>query len=173
MVLRIFGALGFTFIAFPKKYESRPTAFFLRFAMGRFADGTFLGMVQSYFQGLSRPLYPHDHLCPLFDLRVADGKGTEETAVKLLLSHDPSHWEAQVLNTDVDVTFSGHTHGFQFGIEVGNFKWSPAQYAYKQWAGLYTNNNQQLYVNRGFGYLGFPGRIGMPPEITVFELSRA
>ncbi len=99
-------------------------------------------------------------------------KGTEETAVKLLLSHDPSHWEAQVLNTDVDVTFSGHTHGFQFGIEIGNFKWSPAQYAYKQWAGLYTNNNRQLYVNRGFGYLGFPGRIGMPPEITVFELSR-
>jgi predicted MPP superfamily phosphohydrolase len=74
---------------------------------------------------------------------------------------------------DIDVTFAGHTHGFQFGVEIGNFKWSPSQYAYKQWAGLYKEGNQFLYVNRGFGYIGYPGRIGMPPEITIFELKRA
>ena len=102
-------------------------------------------------------------------------KGTEGAAVKLLLSHDPSHWDAQVrpMFNDIDLTFSGHTHGFQFGIEVGNFKWSPSQYAYKQWAGLYHEGSQFLYVNRGFGYLGYPGRIGMPPEITILELKRA
>jgi hypothetical protein len=102
-------------------------------------------------------------------------KGTEEAAVKLLLSHDPSHWDAQVrpLYKDIDLMLSGHTHGFQFGIEIGNFKWSPSQYAYKQWAGLYKEASQYLYVNRGFGYLGYPGRIGMPPEITILELKRA
>jgi predicted MPP superfamily phosphohydrolase len=102
-------------------------------------------------------------------------KGTEEAAVKLLLSHDPSHWDAQVRQQykDVDVMFSGHTHGFQFGIEIGKFKWSPSQYAYKQWAGLYQEGSQYLYVNRGFGYLGYPGRIGMPPELTIMELKRA
>jgi predicted MPP superfamily phosphohydrolase len=102
-------------------------------------------------------------------------KGTEEAAVKLLLSHDPSHWDAQVrpLYKDIDLMLSGHTHGFQFGIEVGNFKWSPSQYAYKQWAGLYKEQSQYLYVNRGFGYLGYPGRIGMPPEITILQLKRS
>ncbi|HEX6226156.1 MAG TPA: metallophosphoesterase [Chryseolinea sp.] len=102
-------------------------------------------------------------------------RGTEEAKVKLLLSHDPSHWDAQVrpLYGDIDVMFAGHTHGFQFGIELGNFKWSPSQYAYKQWAGLYQEGSQFLYVNRGFGYLGYPGRIGMPPEITIIELKRA
>jgi uncharacterized protein len=102
-------------------------------------------------------------------------RGTEEASVKLLLSHDPSHWDAQVrpLYPDVDVMFSGHTHGFQFGVEIGNFKWSPSQYAYKQWAGLYQQGAQYLYVNRGFGYLGYPGRIGMPPELTILELKRA
>ena len=101
--------------------------------------------------------------------------GTEEAAVKLLLSHDPSHWDAQVrkLYPDIDMMFAGHTHGFQFGVEIGNFKWSPSQYAYKQWAGLYKEDNQYLYVNRGFGYLGYPGRIGMPPELTIIELKRA
>jgi len=95
-----------------------------------------------------------------------------EADVKLLLSHDPSHWDAQVnaQYKDIDVTFSGHTHGFQFGIENQFIKWSPVQYMYKQWGGLYKEGNQQLYVNRGFGFLGFPGRIGMPPEITIFEL---
>lgn len=101
--------------------------------------------------------------------------GTQDAAVKLLLSHDPSHWDAQVRPNynDIDIAFAGHTHGFQFGVELGDFKWSPSQYAYKQWAGLYTQGNQHLYVNRGFGYLGYPGRVGMPPEITIMELKRA
>ena len=101
--------------------------------------------------------------------------GTEEAAVKLLLSHDPSHWDAQVrpYYPDIDVAFAGHTHGFQFGIEIGGIKWSPSQYVYKQWAGLYQEGTQHLYVNRGFGYLGYPGRVGMPPELTIMELKRA
>ena len=102
-------------------------------------------------------------------------QGTDEASVKLLLSHDPSHWDAQIRPyfPDIDVMFAGHTHGFQFGVEVGGFQWSPSQYAYKQWAGLYTEGNQHLYVNRGFGYLGYPGRIGMPPELTIVELVNA
>lgn len=101
-------------------------------------------------------------------------QGTEELPVKLLLSHDPSHWDAQVRTgfQDIDVTFSGHTHGFQFGLEIGDFKWSPSQYIYEQWAGLYRKQDQYIYVNRGFGFLGFPGRIGIWPEITVIELKR-
>lgn len=97
-----------------------------------------------------------------------------EADVKILLSHDPSHWEAQVLPgyKDIDVMFAGHTHGFQFGVELGDFKWSPAQYAYKQWAGLYEKENQYLYVNRGYGYIGYPGRIGIPPEITLLTLKK-
>ncbi len=98
-----------------------------------------------------------------------------EAPVKILLSHDPSHWDAQVRPNykDIDLMLSGHTHGFQFGVEIGDFKWSPSQYAYKQWAGLYQQDNQNLYVNRGFGYLGYPGRVGMPPELTILELKRA
>jgi hypothetical protein len=101
--------------------------------------------------------------------------GSDEAVVKILLSHDPSHWDAQVRQQfpDIDLMLSGHTHGFQFGVELGNFKWSPSQYAYKQWAGLYQEGSQYLYVNRGFGYIGYPGRIGMPPEITILELKRA
>lgn len=101
--------------------------------------------------------------------------GTEEAQVKILLSHDPSHWDAQVLPgyKDIDLMLSGHTHGFQFGVEIGGIKWSPVQYAYKQWAGLYKEGEQYLYVNRGFGFLGYPGRVGMPPEITILELQRA
>ena len=103
-------------------------------------------------------------------------KGTEDVPVKLLLSHDPSHWEAEVIpkHKDIDIMFAGHTHGFQFGIELGDFiKWSPSQYYYKQWAGLYQQDEQYVYVNRGYGYIGFPGRIGMPPEITILELKKA
>ncbi|MGQ0826902.1 MAG: metallophosphoesterase [Bacteroidota bacterium] len=98
--------------------------------------------------------------------------GAEKYPVKLLLSHDPSHWSHQVKTEykDIDITFSGHTHGFQFGIEIPGFKWSPSQYAYKQWAGLYTEGNQHTYVNRGLGFLGYPGRVGILPEITVMEL---
>jgi len=100
--------------------------------------------------------------------------GTEESSTKLLLSHDPSHWDAQVRkdNPDIDIMLAGHTHGFQFGVEIGDFKWSPAQYAYKQWAGLYKEAEQYLYVNRGFGFIGYPGRIGILPEITVIELKK-
>jgi len=90
----------------------------------------------------------------------------------LLLSHDPTHWKGQVLKEypEIDVTFSGHTHGMQFGIETAGFKWSPVQYIYSEWAGLYEKGLQKLYVNRGFGYLGYPGRLGIRPEITVFDI---
>lgn len=100
-------------------------------------------------------------------------QGTETAQLKLLLSHDPSHWKAQVVQQyeDIAITFSGHTHGFQFGIEIpGWFKWSPVKYVYKQWAGLYQEDKQFLYVNRGFGFLGYPGRVGILPEITVIDL---
>ena len=99
----------------------------------------------------------------------------QDVPVKLLMSHDPSHWDAIIRpdHRDIDATFSGHTHGMQFGIENKYIKWSPVQYIYKQWAGLYEQNGQQLYVNRGFGFLGFHGRIGILPEITVFELVKA
>jgi len=98
--------------------------------------------------------------------------GIKDASVKLLLSHDPSHWDAQIRPQfpDIDITFSGHTHGMQFGVEIGNFHWSPVQYMYPQWADLYQINNQYLYVNRGFGFIGFPGRIGILPEITIIEL---
>jgi predicted MPP superfamily phosphohydrolase len=101
-------------------------------------------------------------------------RGTEEAPVRILLSHDPSHWDAQVRPEfpDIDLTFAGHTHGFQMGIEVGKFRWSPSQYIYKQWADLYREGSQYLYVNRGFGCIGYPGRIGMPPELTIIELKR-
>jgi predicted MPP superfamily phosphohydrolase len=100
-------------------------------------------------------------------------KGTGEASVKLLLSHDPSHWDKEVNSSfkDIDIMFSGHTHGGQFGVTIGDRTYSASQLAFKQWAGLYQKGDQQLYVNRGFGYLGYPGRVGMPPEITVFELS--
>ena len=102
-------------------------------------------------------------------------QGTEAAPVKLLLSHDPSHWEAQVLPEfpDIDLMFAGHTHGMQFGVELPGFKWSPVQYMYKQWAGLYEEAGRYLYVNRGYGYLGFPGRIGILPEITIVELKKS
>lgn len=99
--------------------------------------------------------------------------GTDEADVRLLLSHDPSHWSAQVVNhkLPVDLTLSGHTHGMQFGVHTKRVKWSPVQYHIKHWAGLYQAEDQYLYVNRGFGFHGFPGRIGMPPEITILTLT--
>lgn len=95
--------------------------------------------------------------------------------VKLLLSHDPSHWRGEVLKkySDIDAMFSGHTHGMQFGVRLKEFQWSPVQYIYKEWAGLYQEQHQQLYVNVGYGFLGYPGRVGIVPEITIFELKRA
>lgn len=98
--------------------------------------------------------------------------GTEKYPFKILMSHDPSHWDAEVKPKypDIDLTLSGHTHGFQFGVENPYFKWSPVQWMYKEWAGLYEDGKQKLYVNRGFGFLGYPGRVGILPEITLFEL---
>ena len=100
--------------------------------------------------------------------------GVEEQPFKILLSHDPSHWDAQIRPKygDIDLTLSGHTHGMQFGIEIGDFRWSPVKYRYKQWADLYQQDEQFLYVNRGYGYIGYPGRIGILPEITILELKR-
>ena len=99
-------------------------------------------------------------------------KGSEIHPFKILLSHDPSHWDGEINSKykDIDLTLSGHTHGFQFGIDIPWLKWSPVQYVYKQWAGLYQKDKQHLYVNRGFGFLGYPGRVGIMPEITVIEL---
>ena len=99
--------------------------------------------------------------------------GTEEVPFKILMSHDPSHWDAQVISnySDIDLMLSGHTHGMQFGIDIPWLKWSPVQYVYKQWAGLYENKHQKLYVNRGFGFLGYPGRVGVLPEITLIHLT--
>jgi predicted MPP superfamily phosphohydrolase len=96
-----------------------------------------------------------------------------QDSVKLLLSHDPSHWRAQVVGkqTDIAATFAGHTHGMQFGIDSKFYRWSPVKYVYKEWLDLYTENDQHLYVNRGFGYLGYPGRMGIYPEITVITLA--
>ena len=98
--------------------------------------------------------------------------GTDAYPFKILMSHDPSHWDAEVRKsyTDVDLMLSGHTHGMQFGVELPGFKWSPVQYVYRQWAGLYEETRQKLYVNRGFGFIGYPGRVGILPEITVIEL---
>jgi len=103
-------------------------------------------------------------------------KGAENATLKLLLSHDPSHWQDQVTTMfqDIAITFSGHTHGFQFGVEIpGILKWSPVQYVYKQWAGLYQKGKQYLYVNRGLGFIGYPGRVGILPEVTLLELTKA
>lgn len=99
--------------------------------------------------------------------------GTEHVPFKILMSHDPSHWRTQVKKDypDINLTLSGHTHGMQFGVEVPGLKWSPIQYVYKEWAGLYEEDNMKLYVNRGFGFLGYPGRVGVLPEITLIELS--
>ena len=99
-------------------------------------------------------------------------EGVDESHFKILMSHDPSHWDAEVRKhySDIDLMLSGHTHGFQFGVEIPGFKWSPVQYVYKQWAGHYIEGRQQLYINRGFGFIGYPGRVGILPEITVIEL---
>lgn len=99
-------------------------------------------------------------------------QGAESHSFKILMSHDPSHWDAEVLKdySDIDLMLAGHTHGMQFGVEISGFKWSPVQYVYKQWAGLYESGRQKLYVNRGFGFIGYPGRVGILPEITVIEL---
>jgi uncharacterized protein len=98
--------------------------------------------------------------------------GAEKYPFKILMSHDPSHWDAEVRPKygDIDLTLAGHTHGMQFGIEIPGFRWSPVKYVYDEWAGLYESGEQKLYVNRGFGFIGYPGRVGILPEITLIEL---
>ncbi len=108
------------------------------------------------------------------DLQKAKAQ-VDEKDFKILMSHDPSHWDAEVVNDDYHyhLTLSGHTHGMQFGIEIpGWFKWSPVKWRYKRWAGIYEELGQYINVNRGFGYLAFPGRVGIWPEITVIELKK-
>ncbi len=106
------------------------------------------------------------------DLNKALGE-IQSLPFKILMSHDPSHWDAEVLDkTDIDLTLSGHTHGMQFGINIPGIKWSPVKWKYPRWSGLYIGKSQYLYVNVGIGYIGFPGRVGFMPEITVFNLLR-
>ena len=107
------------------------------------------------------------------DLDIATS-GVADDQFSILMSHDPTHWDEKVLQhkKHIHLTLSGHTHGFQFGFQMPGFKWSPAQYRYKKWLGLYQDGEKYLYVNRGFGFLGFPGRVGMWPEITLIELRR-
>lgn len=95
-----------------------------------------------------------------------------DSSFTILLSHDPTHFRAEVVNynKNIGLTLSGHTHGMQFGFELGRYKWSPVKYKYTDWAGLYNQNNHYLYVNRGFGNIGYPGRVGIRPEITVIKL---
>ncbi|HLK27180.1 MAG TPA: metallophosphoesterase [Puia sp.] len=99
--------------------------------------------------------------------------GAENAPFKILMSHDPSHWDFEVLKKfpEIDLALAGHTHGMQFGVELPGIKWSPVQYVYKEWAGLYEQGKQKLYVNRGYGFIGYPGRVGILPEITVIELA--
>jgi predicted MPP superfamily phosphohydrolase len=101
-------------------------------------------------------------------------QGVPADDFKVLLSHDPTHYELQVVQhpDPIHLTLSGHTHGFQFGVEIGGWKWSPVQFRYARWAGLYTENFRDLYVNRGFGFIGYPGRVGILPEITEITLRR-
>lgn len=108
------------------------------------------------------------------DLNLAS-KGLSKEDFKIVMSHDPSHWDEKIQHDEnhYHLTLSGHTHGFQFGIEIpGWIKWSPVQYVYKQWAGLYENAGRYIYVNRGFGFHAYPGRVGIMPEITVIELKK-
>jgi len=128
-------------------------------------DGEKLAIVGAENWGASRHFPKYGDL----DKAVA---GVEDIPFKILLSHDPSHWDAKIKEhpQKFQLTLSGHTHGAQFGIEIPGFKWSPVQYIYKQWAGLYEDAGQNIYVNRGLGFIGYMGRIGISPEITILEL---
>lgn len=105
------------------------------------------------------------------DLDIAM-KDVKDSDFKILMSHDPSHWDAKVLpETNIDLTLSGHTHGMQFAINIPGFNWSPVKFKYPRWSGLYQEGKRYLYVNIGLGYIAFPGRVGTPPEITVFTFN--
>ena len=98
----------------------------------------------------------------------------KDESFKILLSHDPSHWDAEVRpTTNIDLTLSGHTHGMQFAFRIPGWRWSPVKFKYPRWAGLYREDKHVLYVNIGLGFIGFPGRVGTPPEITLFSLNSA
>jgi predicted MPP superfamily phosphohydrolase len=98
-------------------------------------------------------------------------EGSDPEKIKILMSHDPSHWDLRVRGkAPVSLTLSGHTHAMQIGVELGNWRWSPSRWTYRHWAGLYQENGQYLYVNRGLGFTGFPGRVGIRPEITLLTL---
>lgn len=108
-------------------------------------------------------------------VKATAGLAEANVPVKILLSHDPSHWDGQVSvdYKDIDLTLSGHTHGMQFGVRLAWMQWSPVQYVYKHWMGMYREGQQRLYVNPGYGFIGYKGRVGILPEITVLELVRA
>ncbi len=116
----------------------------------------------------------HPRFAKYGDMKKAT-EGFQNADFNILLSHDPTHWDDEITDKYpyVDLTLSGHTHGFQFGFEINDrIRWSPIQYVYRQWAGLYKTGKQYLYVNRGFGYLGYPGRVGILPEITLLTLEQ-
>lgn len=112
---------------------------------------------------------------PKYGNLVQTMQGLDDAPFVILMSHDPSHWDAQVVGHPkrIDLMLAGHTHGMQFGVDTKWFKWSPVQYFYKEWAGLYKQGDRYLYVNRGLGFLGYPGRAGIRPEITVMDLKKA
>ena len=130
-------------------------------------DGAHIQLVGVENWGRSR------HFPKAGDLDAATAACAEDDFI-VLMSHDPTHWEDKVKSYEkhVHLTLSGHTHGMQMGIDLPAFKWSPIKYVYKHWAGLYEEAGRRLYVNRGFGFLGFAGRVGVFPEITVLELKK-
>ena len=129
-------------------------------------DGEHIGLIGVENISASRGFHSYGNLQNAY-------KGAEKYPFKILMSHDPSHWDHETTQAfkDIDLTLSGHTHGMQFGVEIPWLKWSPVQYVYKRWAGLYKKDEQYLYVNRGYGFLGYPGRVGILPEITLIELT--
>lgn len=130
-------------------------------------DGAFIQLLG--VENWGEPPFPQ-----IGDLQMAK-RNIAKDDFSILLSHDPTHWDAKVLpdQQHIHLTLSGHTHGAQIGIEAKWLRWSPSQYIYKRWAGIYEEKGQYLYVNRGFGFLGYPGRAGINPEITAIELKKS
>ncbi len=127
-------------------------------------DGEFISLIG--VENWGKPPFPQHG-----DLKKAT-RDVESESFKILMSHDPSHWDAEVRpHSDIDLTLSGHTHGMQFAIRIPGWRWSPVKMKYPRWAGIYKEGRQALYVNIGLGFIAFPGRVGTPPEITLFELN--